>query len=64
MYGRLNLITLSFISVLLGLGIDFPVHLFVVTTSFGASRKHCRLLRESLMNRAGIVNGAYHCFGL
>lgn len=59
-YGRLNLITSSFISVLLGLGIDFPVHLLSRYNEFRRqSVSIVDSLRESLMRTGpGIVTGA------
>lgn len=59
-YGRLNLITSSFIPVLLGLGIDFPVHLLSRYNEF--RRKGVSIiasLKESLTRTGpGILTGA------
>ncbi len=59
-FGQLNLITSSFISVLLGLGIDFPVHLLA---RFNEARhnKHsvAESIRRSLANAGpGVLTGA------
>ncbi|MED5463424.1 MAG: MMPL family transporter [Myxococcota bacterium] len=59
-YGQLNLITSSFISVLLGLGIDFPVHLLSRFNEFRRKGFHVTdsILMSLRTTGPGIMTGA------